>query len=101
MPMSDDYVTEEARYAEQAHEMSGAPPAPGMAPYPLYGLPSLGQGEVAVPFYKQPAFCVGVGALVGLGLGYVAFGVVMPRMKKNPSKRRTTRKPKAEDAEEA
>ncbi len=103
MPMPDDFVTPEARYAQQAHEMSGAPDAPGMAPYPLYGLPTLGnEPEVAVPFYKKPVFCYGVGAVVGFGIGYAVFGFALPRMKKNPTKRRrTTRKKKPEETEEA
>lgn len=100
----DDYVTDEARYAEHAHEMSGAAAGgPGAAPYPLYGLPTLGQEtEAAVPFYKKPVFCYGVGAAVGFGIGYAVFGFVMPRMKKNPTRkrRRTTRKKKAEESEE-
>jgi len=81
MPMPEDYVTEDARYAERAHEMSGAPSAPGMAPYPLYGLPTLGQdAEAAVPFYKKPLFCVAAGALGGFGIGFLVFGYLKPRM---------------------
>lgn len=99
---ADEYVTSEARFAEQAHEMSGeAPSAPGMAPYPLYGIPALGQEtEAVVPFYKKPLFCYSVGAAVGFGIGYAVFGWLKPRMKPNPKKRRrTTRKKKAEDDE--
>lgn len=93
MPIADDYVSPEGAYAQQAHEMSGAPASPGMAPYPLYGLPTLGQeGEAAVPFYKKPMFCYAVGGAVGFGLGYLVFGFIKPRMKPNPKKRRTTRK---------
>lgn len=100
MPSPEDYVTEEARYAEYAQEMGGAPPTPGMAPLPLYGLPTLGQEESAVPFYKKPAFCYGVGGAVGFGIGYLVFGWLKPRMKPNPKKRRrTTRKKKAAEIE--
>lgn len=103
MPMPEDYVSEEARYAEAANDMSGAAPVQGMAPYPLYGLPTLGQDtEAAVPFYKQPLFCIAVGAVGGFGIGYAVFGWLKPRMRSNPKKRRTTRnKKKTEEAEEA
>ena len=102
MPTADDYVTPEARYAEQAHEMSGAPPSPGMAPYPLYGLPTLGQEETAQPFYRKPWFCCLVGGVAGFGAGYAVFGFLMPRMKPNPKRRRrrTTRRKKAEEETE-
>lgn len=87
MPMSDDYAIPSA-YAD--HQASGAPASAGMAPYPLYGLPTLGQEtEAAVPFYKRPLFCYGVGAAAGFGIGYAVFGFLMPRMKKNPSKKKT------------
>jgi hypothetical protein len=103
MPTPDDFVTPEARQAEymdQAAQMSGAAPAPGMAPYPLYGIPPLGtEGEAAVPFYRRPVFCYGVGAVAGFGLGWAFFGWFKPKyMKKNVRKRRTTRK-KAEPQE--
>jgi hypothetical protein len=82
MQMSDDYAS---AYAEQ--QMSGAPASAGMAPYPLYGLPTLGQEtETAVPFYKRPMFCYGVGTAAGFGLGYLVFGMIMPRMSKKPKK---------------
>ena len=72
-----------------------------MAPYPLYGLPTLGQeGEAAVPFYKKPMFCYTVGGAVGFGVGYLIFGFLKPRMKPN-KKRRTTRKKKSEESEDA
>lgn len=103
MPTPDDYVTEDARYAE-AHEMGGAPAVQGMAPYPLYGLPTLGQDtEASVPFYKRPVFCYAVGGAVGLGIGWAFFGWFKPKyMKRNPNKkRRTTRNKKSEGAEES
>lgn len=86
----EDFVTQDHAYAEQAEQMSGSAPASaGMAPYPLYGLPNLGQEtESAVPFYKRPLFCYGVGAAAGFGAGYLVFGFLMPRMKKNPKKRK-------------
>lgn len=100
--MSEDYVMPEARYEEAAREMSGAPAEPGMAPVPLYGIPSLGQGEEVVPLWKKPAFCYVVGAAAGLGLGYAFFGWFKPKyMKSNPGKRRTTRKPKKKQEEAA
>jgi hypothetical protein len=66
-----------------------------MAPYPLYGLPSLGEEtEGTVPFYKRPLFCYAIGGAAGFGLGFVVFGWFKPKfMKKNlGKKRRTTRK---------
>lgn len=95
----EDFVTSDARFEEAAQEMSGAPSAPGMAPYPLYGLPPLGQAEDAVPLWKKPVFCYAVGAVAGFGLGYAFFGWFKPKyMKKNTGKRKTTRKPKQIEA---
>lgn len=102
MPIPDDYVTPEARAAEYAdQQMSGAPAAPGMAPYPLYGLPPLGTDtETATPFYRRPVFCYAVGGAVGLGLGWAFFGWFKPKyMKRNPGKKRRTTRKKAESEE--
>jgi hypothetical protein len=100
--MPEDYVSPGAHYGAQASEMSGAPPVAGMPPYPLYGLPTLGEEvEAAVPFYKTPIFCYAVGGVVGFGLGYLVFGILKPRMKPNPKKRRTTRNKKAPSDEAA
>lgn len=94
MPSPSDYVTPGSGFAEQAEQMSGSAPASaGMAPYPLYGLPPLGQEpEAVVPFYKRPLFCYGVGTAAGFGLGYLIFGVVMPRMGKKKPKRNSKKK---------
>ena len=87
--MPDEYAIPSA-YADQAQQMSGAPATAGMAPYPLYGLPTLGQDtEAAVPFYKRPLFCYGVGTAAGFGLGYLVFGMLMPKMKKNTEKKKS------------
>lgn len=73
---------------EQAEEMSGVQrSAPGAAPYPLYGIPSLGQEEAASPFWRAAWFCYPAGAVAGFGLGYLVFGWLLPRMRKNPKKK--------------
>jgi hypothetical protein len=81
MPQSHyapDQAFEEA--AAQASGVSG--PQPGMAPYPLYGVPPLGQTEAApVPFYRAPMVVLPVGIAVGFGLGYLVFGKLLPSMK--------------------
>jgi hypothetical protein len=84
----EDYVMPDARFAEAVHEMSGAPPQQGMAPYPLYGIPPLGSTESAVPLWHKPIFCYAVGAIAGFGLGYAFFGWFKPKyMRKNPTKK--------------
>jgi hypothetical protein len=89
-----DFVMSDDRFAEAAHEMSGAPPQTGMAPYPLYGIPPLGSTETALPIWQKPIFCYAVGAAAGFGLGYLFFGWFKPKyMKKNPAAK--TKKPKA------
>jgi len=85
--VSDDY----AAHAQDMSGVQGAPPQ-GAAPYPLYGL-SQDAVEV-VPFYKKPLFCWVGGAAVGVGIGYLVFGFLKPRMKPNPKKRK---KPAAEE----
>jgi hypothetical protein len=76
-------------YEEQAEAVSGVrQPSQGAAPYPLYGLPSLGQAEASTPFWKSPWFAYPAGAALGFGAGYLIFGWLMPRMKprRNPRK---------------
>jgi hypothetical protein len=75
-------------------------PEPSMAPYPLYGIPGMGDEPAAapaVPLWKKPWFCYSAGAAAGFGLAYAFFGWFKPKyMKKNV----TRRKKKAADAEE-
>lgn len=87
---ADDYVSEDARYAQQVEDMSGVSgQQQGMAPYPLYGVPSLGQEmEGAIPFYKRPSFCYPVGIAVGFGLGYAFFGWFKPKYLKSNGKKK-------------
>lgn len=88
---ADEYVSDEARYAQQVEDMSGVSGGhqTGMAPYPLYGVQGLGQEmEGAIPFYKRPMFCYPVGMAVGFGIGYLFFEWFKPKyMKANPSKK--------------
>jgi hypothetical protein len=102
---AQDFVT--GQYAEQAQDMSGVRGASsGMAPYPLYGLPSLGTEEPTVAFYKRPWFCWTVGIGIGLVGGFVigqataGLGMLLVGMQKNPRKRRTTPKAKSEQSEQ-
>jgi len=90
----EDYVTPQAQYAEQAQEMSGVRgDSPGMAPYPLYGIPSLGTEEGAVVVWKRPWFCYTVGAAAGFGIAYAFWGWFKPKyMKKNPKKNKPATK---------
>ena len=92
MDGSDQYVTTDAKYAAQMDEMSGVGTgSSNMAPYPLYGIPGLGQETPtdSVPFWKKPMFCYTVGAAAGVGLGWVFFGWFRPKyMKKNLRKRK-------------
>lgn len=86
-----EFVTPDARVAEHMDDMSGVRggPAPGMAPYPLYGLQSMGQDDNGVPIWRKPMFCYAVGAAAGFGLGYAFFGWFKPKyMKKNPGKKK-------------
>lgn len=72
-------------YADQAQQMSGTQQASaGMAPYPLYGL---GQEE-AIPFYRQPWFCLTAGGAMGFGAAYLLFMQVLPRLKPNKAKKK-------------
>jgi len=71
MSSSQDFVESDAPYAEQAHQVSGAEDAAGMAPYPLYGIPAgMGTAEPAVVFYKRPWFCWSLGLSLGLAGGF-------------------------------
>lgn len=77
------FVTQEAQYASQAHTMSGgARGGAGMAPYPLYGF---GQADAEVPFYRRPLVCAGAGAAV-VGALWIYFGWWRPRSAKKQKK---------------
>lgn len=94
---AEDYVTPEAKYAEQVEDMSGVRGRQaGAAPYPLYGLPSMGQPEPAVAFWKRPTFNLAAGTVLGFGLGYVFFGWLKPRLKPNPAKKRARKRSEGE-----
>jgi len=90
MPFSDPYQ-------EQAAEMSEAHASAGMAPYPLYGVPSYPMGqtttEETVPFYRQPLVCFGAGAAV-VGAAWLYFAWWLPRQQREA---RTTRNRRARD----
>lgn len=90
---AEEYVTEEAKYAAHMDDASGVRggPEPNMAPYPLYGIPGMGQAESAVPVWKKPWFCYTAGAAVGFGLAYAFFGWFKPKyMRKNTRKKKKT-----------
>jgi len=71
-----------AQYAQQAAQASGAQPVAGMAPYPLYGLPTMGDTETAaVPVYRRPLVCFGAGAAV-VGIAWAYFGWWRPRQRR-------------------
>lgn len=77
------------QYAAQAAQASGAQPVSGMAPYPLYGMPTMGETESsAVPFYRRPLVCFGAGAAV-VGVAWAYFGWWRPRRSKRQTKRNT------------
>lgn len=83
---AQDFVTPEGRYGERASAASGVPGGQnGMAPYPLYGL---GQTEAPIAWYKRPLVVLPVGVAFGVGLGYLYWGWLKPKMKpkKNPKK---------------
>jgi hypothetical protein len=90
MPFADQFVTDEAQQAH-ANDMSGGAVGAGASPYPLYGL-SQDVPDV-VPFYKKPAFCWIGGMAAGVGIGWLVFGYLKPRMKPN------TRRKKKEESE--
>jgi hypothetical protein len=77
---AQDQAFEQA--VEHASGVSG--PQPGMPAYPLYGVPPLGQTQEApVPFYRAPLFVGVVSGAAGFGLGYLVFGKLLPKLKKN------------------
>jgi hypothetical protein len=86
MPQSH-YAPDQAfeQAAAQASGVAGS--QPGMAPYPLYGVPPLGQEPPPVQWYRAPMVVLPVGVAVGFGLGYLVFGKLLPglkaKMKKN------------------
>ena len=89
---AQDFVTPEAQYAEQVQDVSGVQgPAAGMAPYPLYGLPTLGQDEPAVVLYKRPWVCwtlgIGLGLAGGFFLGQFTHSRGLKLVKKNAKKK--------------
>jgi hypothetical protein len=70
------------QYARQAAQASGAQPVSGMAPYPLYGIPTMGDVDTTVvPIYRRPLVCFGAGAAV-VGIAWAYFGWWRPRSKK-------------------
>lgn len=80
-------------YAQQVAQASGgAMPAAGMAPYPLYGIPPLGQAttpaagaEAEVPVYRRNWFWALVGA-GSVGAAWAYFGWWTKRgVKSNPA----------------
>jgi hypothetical protein len=88
MPSAQQFVNDSI-FGDQAAQQSGAQPEMGAPPYPLYGVPGLGDGEVAVPIYRQPWFCYGAGAVAGFGIAYAFFGWFKPKyMKKNTGRRK-------------
>jgi len=99
MRSAQDFVTPQAQHSEHAEDMSGVRGATeGMAPYPLYGIPALGQDEPTVVFYKRPWFCWTGGIVLGLAGGFVlgqataSIGFALLKLKKNPKRRRRKRK---------
>lgn len=93
---SQDFVMPDADHAR--HAAGGAQFASGMAPYPLYGVPSgMGQTEPDVVWYRHPKFVLPVGVALGFALGYGVFGYLMPRLK--PVKK-NRKKSADEDSEE-
>lgn len=101
----EDYVTDEAKQAaqmdEQVSRASGVSGhQAGMAPYPLYGIQGLGQEtEVAVPFYRRPWFCYGVGGAIGFGAGWAFFAYAWPWIQTKRRKKMRTNKRKSGEAE--
>lgn len=76
------YEEPDPQYAQQAQQAAGgAPPAPGMAPYPLYGLPTnLGAPEAPVPFYKRAWFGWVGGTVLGAGAAIGWFRWLKPKL---------------------
>jgi hypothetical protein len=82
-------VNQQQQYANAARAAAGGiGDQPGAPPYPLYGVDGLGQvAETPVPFYRQPMFVFPAGVAVGLGLGYLVWGLALPRIRRNERKR--------------
>lgn len=81
------------RYMAQQYAAAGVPTPPEPVSYPLYGL---GQDEPVVPFYRKPAFCLGAGAVVGIGLGYLWWGLIGPAMAAKKTKQHAKKNPSEE-----
>jgi hypothetical protein len=82
-----DFVTPEARYAEAAQDMSGVrSAAPGMSPYPLYGLGQADASAAVVVWYRRPMVVLPVGIALGIGIGWGIWGWFMPTLRKNVRK---------------
>ncbi|RLB43809.1 MAG: hypothetical protein DRH30_02615 [Deltaproteobacteria bacterium] len=91
MDGAEQYVTPEANYAAQMDSASGVRGTdPGMAPYPLYGIPGMGETQTdQIPFWKKPLYSYPAGIALGFGLGWAFFGWFKPKyMKKNTGKRK-------------
>ncbi len=86
-----------SQFGRQAAEMSGATPTAGMPPYPLYGVPGMGQTE-EVPFYRNPIVCVGFGA-AAVGAAWLYFGWWRPKQQKKKVSRNRRPALVAEDDE--
>lgn len=83
MKNAQDFVMPNARYAEQAREMSGVRRGgvgESVSMYPLYGL---GQTASDIVWYRRPVFIFPLGVAAGVGIGYAIWGWFMPRLRKN------------------
>jgi hypothetical protein len=103
MNQADQYVTPEARYAEEVDAQSGVRhQVQGAPPYPLYGL---SEGELQpLPIWQRPWFCYAAGAVGGVGLSYAIWrwalpmlGIKLGRVKKNKKNGRTKKKTEADE----
>lgn len=95
MREADQYVTPEARYAEQVDDQSGVRhQVQGAPPYPLYGL----SDDVLqpLPLWQRPWFCYTTGAVAGIGMTYAIWRWVFPilgiKLRKNPRKKSAKKK---------
>lgn len=82
-------MNQQQQYANAARAAAGGiGDQPGAPPYPLYGTDGLGQViDTPIPFYRQPLFVFTAGTAVGLGLGYLVFGKLIPSIRRNERKR--------------